>query len=156
MKQILISFVVAMLLLSGCVTSTPIPTSQRSIQSFRNTANIHFNNTGVFDTDLKEAMSTRVKTIIVTVVGDISMNKMPERLEKWLSAVRYKGGKVEFIPEPKPKSPIFSLIAEIREFVNWLNEASWYEFAENYEALVFYEPREPKDGKIKRLEFRRK
>jgi hypothetical protein len=157
MKQIFISFVVAILLLSGCVTSTHKPkNSARSIFSNSNTANIHFNNTGVFDQDLKEAMSARVKTITVTVVGDISVNQMPERLEKWLSAVRYKGNTVEFVPEPKPKSPVFSIIAEIREFVNWLNEASWYEFAENYQALVFFEPREPKDGKIKRIEFRRK
>jgi hypothetical protein len=63
-----------------------------------------------FDRDLYNALSHKTEQVNVSFYDQVSPNKMPERLQKWISAVEKTGGKVDVEPppnEPVPKSPLF-------------------------------------------------
>ena len=95
-------FLSLLLLVSAC--STPSPTGQGSDEPKQKLSFIDINN---FDRELTASLNAPLDSVDVVFYEKVSPNKMPERLQKWISAVERSGGnvKVETPPnEPKPRS----------------------------------------------------
>lgn len=80
-----------------------------------------------FDRDLHQALSGKAEPVNVSFYERVSPNSMPERLQKWISAVEKTGGKVDVEPppnEPVPKSPLFliGLIGSLWSAIKALTE----------------------------------
>ena len=66
-----------------------------------------------FDRELGAALSSDLKEVDVLFYEKVSPNKIPERIQKWISAVENSGGnaRIETPPnEPKPRS-IFTVLS---------------------------------------------
>jgi len=100
-KSIILSL---LLLISAC--STPSPTGTGSNEPKQKLSFIDINN---FDRELTASLNAPLDSVDVVFYEKVSPNKMPERLQKWISAVERSGGnvKVETPPnEPKPRSAL--------------------------------------------------
>lgn len=70
---------------------------------------LSFIDIGNFDRELAESLNSDINLIEVGFYEKVSPNKIPERLQKWISVVEQSGGqvKVETPPnEPTPKSAL--------------------------------------------------
>jgi dihydroxy-acid dehydratase len=70
---------------------------------------LSFIDIGNFDRELTASLNAPLDSVDVVFYEKVSPNKMPERLQKWISAVERSGGnvKVETPPnEPKPRSAL--------------------------------------------------
>lgn len=133
MKQILISFLAA-LLVGSCATTSP--KTQMTFMDIK-----------AFDTDLSASMSASTDPITVAVTGGITVNNMPERLGNWLSVV-------DIELNPKTKSLAWAQLFEgLLEISEWLKEKLLYGQAGKYNATVFHDP---ETGKIHKVVFSRK
>lgn len=95
-------FLSLLLLASAC--STPSPNGSGSIEPKQKLSFIDINN---FDRELTASLNAPLDAVDVVFYEKVSPNKMPERLQKWISAVERSGGnvKVETPPnEPTPRS----------------------------------------------------
>jgi len=66
-----------------------------------------------FDRELGAALSSDLKEVDVLFYEKVSPNKIPERIQKWISAVENSGGKARIETpsnEPKPRS-IFTVLS---------------------------------------------
>lgn len=57
-----------------------------------------------FDNDLYTALNASTKSVTVSFYDVTSPNKMPERLQRWISSVEKAGGKIDV--EPPPNEPV--------------------------------------------------
>ena len=99
LKNIFLSFV---LLVSAC--STPSPTGPIGKEPKQK---LSFIDIGNFDRELTAALNAPLDSVDVVFYEKVSPNKIPERLQKWISAVERTGGtvKVESPPnEPTPRN----------------------------------------------------
>jgi hypothetical protein len=97
-------FLSLLLLISAC--STPSPTGSGSNEPKQK---LSFIDIGNFDRELTASLNAPLDSVDVVFYEKVSPNKMPERLQKWISAVERSGGnvKVETPPnEPKPRSAL--------------------------------------------------
>jgi hypothetical protein len=142
MKQRLVYLLVAALLFSGCVASTPTKT-QSELE------NMSFMDTSVFDQNLSESMSADTENINVAITGPVSINQIPKRLGKWLSVVADKQGRVDV--EPKTNTKVLGAVLGLLPTAYGFLKEEWsYGSAVNYNATIFYEP---ETGLIKRVVF---
>ncbi|OQY55965.1 MAG: hypothetical protein DRR08_13195 [Candidatus Parabeggiatoa sp. nov. 2] len=141
MKQILV-YLLAALLFSGCVASTPTKT-QSELE------NLSFMDTSVFDQNLSESMSADTENINVAITGPVSINQIPKRLGKWLSMVVDKQGRVNV--EPKTNTKVLgAVLGLLPTAYSFLKEEWSYGSVVNYNATIFYEP---ETGLIKKVVF---
>lgn len=116
--------------------------------------NVEFFDSGSFDRKLSNALNADPPTVTVTFPAPITVNGIPERLDKWLAMVEKYGGTVELKPEDDGTrgliSEIISLIVGIYEAIK---EKMIYEPVGDYNATVFYKKGE---GTITRVVFDRK
>ena len=61
---------------------------------------IDFFDSEVFDYKLGLSLIRNLPVVEVKVIAPFTTNAIPERIEKWLSAVDQHGGKVEVKPDP--------------------------------------------------------
>ena len=97
-------FISLLLLISAC--STPSPTGPVSNEPKQK---LSFIDIGNFDRELTASLNAPLDSVDVVFYEKVSPNKMPERLQKWISAVERSGGnvKVETPPnEPTPRSAL--------------------------------------------------
>jgi hypothetical protein len=76
---------------------------------------LSFIDLGNFDRELAESLNSEMNLIEVSFYEKVSPNKIPERLQKWISVVEQSGGKVKIEtppnePTPKNALTIFSLL----------------------------------------------
>ena len=118
---------------------------------------IQFLDSETFDTELSSALEERGPEVEVTMVGPVTLNEVPERLDVWLYHVKDNyGGELELIAEdgefaargPGAMGLGLAIVAYGR-----LREHLLYRPARNYDALVYYTPA---DGRITRVIFRHK
>ncbi len=88
-------YCLVILFICGCV-SDPTKTKDEL-------ANLHFLDANTFDQNLSESMLANTETINIVMIGKVSVNKMPERLNKWLGVITNKLGKVDFKSTTPPK-----------------------------------------------------
>lgn len=145
MKKIL-SYAAVVLFVMSCSTAGP-PKSLSELE------NVVFIDTNVFDKDLTDSMSAKVDTISVTPVGGLSVNQIPERLNKWLAAISDKNGKVDIEPKAPATRSLTFLIGLLPMAYDYFKNTSSYGLAGDYNATIFYQP---DSGHIERIEFVRK
>ncbi len=125
--------------------------------------NLRFIDTEMFDKDLIQSMKANSETITISIIGNISINNIPERLGKWLSIVMNKQGNVYF---NKIKStnialnerttgvePVSLVIGVLPTAYKFLKKEASYGLAGNYNVTVFYIP---DNGNIKKIIFTKK
>ena len=114
-----------------------------------------------FDRDLYNALSHKGDPVNVTFYEQVSPNKMPERLQKWVSTVEETGGKVDIEPppnEPVPKSPLLligligSLWSAIKALTE-IKEESMYLAAGKRNAVIVLERDASRQVVVARVTF---
>ncbi|NBP40008.1 MAG: hypothetical protein EBV34_16500 [Betaproteobacteria bacterium] len=91
---------------------------------------IRFIDLSKFDTDLERALKGSNESITVMFYEKTSPNNMPNRLQKWVTAVEKSGGKIDVEPppdEPRPRSPamLIGLLGGL-----WSSIKAWGEIRE--------------------------
>ena len=91
---------------------------------------IRFIDLSKFDTDLERALKNHRESISVVFYEKTSPNNMPNRLQKWVTAVEKSGGKIDIEPppdEPRPRSPamLIGLLGGL-----WSSIKAWGEIRE--------------------------
>lgn len=111
---------------------------------------IDFIDSSVFDNQLSSAMLKATQEITVFPVAGMTVNEIPERLNKWLSAVSNYGGDIRV----EPRSRSMGLLMEMAESLfKMVQEEMTYRQAGQYDAVIYY--RED-DGKIEKVLFTRR
>lgn len=120
------------LVLIGC-NSTPT-------KSKIDLENLRFIDTEIFDKDLIQSMKAKSETITIAIIGNISINNIPERLGKWLSIVMNKQGKVDFKMNERTTGvePLSLAIGVLPTAYKFLKKEASYGLAGNYNVTVFY------------------
>lgn len=111
-------------------------------------ANLRFIDAETFDKNLSESMSSNSENITVSMIGKVSVNKMPERLGKWLSIITNKMGKVDF-KSTTPAKPInerntgslaiSAVIGLLPSTYGFFKDEFFYGPAVNYDAILYYQ-----------------
>jgi hypothetical protein len=105
---------------------------------------LSFIDIGNFDRELAESLNSDINLIEVGFYEKVSPNKIPERLQKWISVVEADGGKVLVQPPPNElvaRSPfaavslIGTLITSIKGFAQF-NSERIYESTKGREAVI--------------------
>ncbi len=91
---------------------------------------IRFIDLSKFDSDLERALKGSNESITVMFYEKTSPNNMPNRLQKWVTAVEKSGGKIDVEPppdEPRPRSPamLIGLLGGL-----WSSIKAWGEIRE--------------------------
>ena len=141
-----ISLVLAVLLLGGCTASTPTKRAPNQPE------HLNFMDTVVFDNNLSQSMSADAENIQIAITGQVSINQIPERLGKWLSAVVDKQGRVNVEPQSDTKF-LGAFLGLLPTVYSFLKEEISYGPAMNYNATIFYEP---ETGLINKVVFTKK
>lgn len=135
---------VLLLALSGCATKNPAEGATVS-------GEVQFLDSFSFDRKLSASLGAGQPQVDVLFPAVITLNNIPERMDKWLSKVEKFGGKVEIQAEPEPGrgiiTEIFSLFIKIYEAAE---EKLVYDPAKNYNVLVRYKAA---SGIITRVSF---
>ncbi|WP_040294938.1 hypothetical protein [Beggiatoa alba] len=143
----LLSFVV----LQACSSLPSLPTSSQSTASMENmsgqTESLPFIDGESFDSSLSSYMSDGYGNIEVKPVEAFTINKIPERLGKWLRAIADARGKVDVKPTTATTGvqsmalfSISTLIELLPKLEYYVSERMLYGSATNYQVTVFYNP----------------
>lgn len=95
-------------------------------------------NTDAFDRKLSSSLSERPASFEVLFPLPVSMKRLPERLDKWLSAVEKSGGKVEAVPVPELRGLFAGLLELAIRLYDLVSGRDLYEPARHYNATVHY------------------
>ena len=107
-------------------------------------ATVTFIDVANFDAELASSLIAPLDSVEVLFYEKVSPNKMPERLQKWISAVERSGGSVKINTppnEPKPRSPLALLgllgtaYTTIKSFVD-AQPASYLSSAKGRNAVI--------------------
>lgn len=134
-------------LVSACAPQNPAAgtAAQKEVQ---------FMDTTGFDYKLSASLEAKQPSVDVLFPAVITLNNIPERIDKWLSKVEKFGGKVEIQAEPEPGrgliTEIFSIFIKAFEAAE---EKLIYAPAQDYNVLVSYKA---KTGIITKMTFNRK
>lgn len=134
-------------LLLACAgqNATPGATPQKEVQ---------FLDTSGFDRKLSASLAGTEPEVNVVFPANITLNNIPERMDKWLSKVEKYGGRVEIQAEPEAGrsiiTEIFGLFVKAYEAIE---EVFIYSPAKNYNVMIHYKAR---TGIVTRLAFVRK
>lgn len=98
--------------LLGCATNVQLD-SQPQTGAIQNPLN--FIDIAKFDKDLASSLSSDLHEVNVLFYTKVSPNKLPDRIQQWISAAESAGGKVRVEPpsnEPAPRAilPLLSLL----------------------------------------------
>jgi len=137
----------AFALLASCAPKNPAAGTQAQKQ-------VQFMDTTGFDYKLSASLEAKQEQVEVLFPAVITLNNIPERMDKWLSKVEKFGGKVEIQAEPEPGrgliTEIFSIFIKVFEAAE---EKLIYAPAKDYNVLISYKA---KTGIITRMTFTRK
>jgi len=137
----------ACLLLSACAPKNPAAGTAPLKE-------VQFMDTTGFDYKLSASLEAGQQSVDVLFPAVITLNNIPERIDKWLSKVEKFGGKVEIQAEPEPGrgliTEIFSIFIKAFEAAE---ERLIYAPAKNYNVLVTYKG---KTGIVTKMTFTRK
>jgi hypothetical protein len=93
----------------------------------------------LFDRKLSDSLAAKQQSVLLVFPTPVRMKKIPDRLDKWLSAIEKTGGKVETVAVPETGrsfiADLFSLAVKLYDFITG---ASVYDPAAFYDATVHY------------------
>ena len=144
--------------LAACTSNVPIsvpvqPTASGQVISFLDIAK--------FDRYLSTSLQEKNVPVDVMFYDKVSPNKMPDRLQKWLSVVESDGGKVLVEPplnELVAKNPfaalslIGTLVSSLKNFVQF-NSDRVYESAKGRDAVIALERNSNGEVLVTRIKF---
>ncbi len=148
-KSLLVLLVacLAFLALFACAPQNPAAGTQPQKE-------VQFLDTTGFDYKLSASLEAKQEQVDVLFPAVITLNNIPERMDKWLSRVEKFGGKVEIQAEPEAGrgliTEIFSLFIKAFEVAE---EKLIYAPVKDYNVLVSYKAR---TGIITKMAFVRK
>ena len=117
-------------------------------------AQLVFFDSRIFDEDLSRSMYGEAPKITVNVPVGFNLNKIPERIDRWLYAVKQSGGKVVATPEEpvRTRGLISALIDVVVAIFERLDEIRLYSPSENYNATLLYR----ENGMVSKVVFERR
>lgn len=93
----------------------------------------------LFDRKLSKSLSARPATVEVTFPTPVNMRKIPDRLDKWFSAVEKSGGKIDTVAVPEYGRSVLGLLFDLAvKIYAALTQVSLYDAAKHYNATVYY------------------
>lgn len=95
-------------------------------------------NSAAFDRKLSSSLAKRPACFEVLFPLPVSMKKLPERLDKWLSAIEKSGGKVEAVPVAEQRGLFSDLLELAIKLYDLFTARDLYEPAQDYNATVYY------------------
>ncbi|PKN07529.1 MAG: hypothetical protein CVU73_12295 [Deltaproteobacteria bacterium HGW-Deltaproteobacteria-8] len=95
-------------------------------------------NSAAFDRKLSSSLAERPASFEVLCPLPVSMKKLPERLDKWLSAIEKSGGKVEAVPVAEARSLFTDLLELALKLYDLVAGRDLYAPAQYYNATVYY------------------
>ncbi len=114
---------------------------------------LNFFDSRIFDEELSSAMLGAPPEITVNVPAGFNLNKIPERVDRWLYAIKESGGKVKAEPDkPRTRGLVSALIDVVVAIFVKLDEMRLYAPSENYNATLLY----GEDGTVRTLVFERR
>jgi len=114
---------------------------------------IAFFDSSPFDSKLSAALKKEPPVVRVEFPAPVTVNEIPERVDKWLSQVEEYGGTVELRPEDTTRGIIGMIIDLIIGSYRLAQEKMLYGPVEDYNAEVWYKK---EDGRITKILFVRK
>jgi hypothetical protein len=114
-----------------------------------------------FDRDLSTSLQEKNVSVDVMFYDKVSPNKMPDRLQKWLSVIEADGGKVLVEPPPNEvvaKNPfaalslLGTLVSSLKNFVQF-NSDRVYESAKGRDAVIALERNSNGEVLVTRIKF---
>ena len=131
------------LFLSSCAIT---PDSQKT--------QLTFMDTNTFDHELSNSMAAHPQMITVSMLGKVSINKIPKRLGKWLGAVTEKKGRLDVNPSnTKSLALIIAVLSGLPSIYKWVKIKVSYANTIHHNAKIFYTP---ETGNIQKVIFRKK
>lgn len=95
-------------------------------------------NSDAFDRKLSSSLAERPASFEVLFPLPVSMKKLPERLDKWLSAIEKTGGKVDAVPVPEARGLFTDLLELAIKLYDLATGRDLYEPARHYNATMHY------------------
>ncbi|MBF0251678.1 MAG: hypothetical protein HQL35_13735 [Alphaproteobacteria bacterium] len=153
MKRLVIAL--AVVGLAGCQTASdsaptpsaapvqPVTTAQMTELQPAGSAEVTFLDLSAFDEDLAGSLAERNRTVKVDIPAKFTLNDIPERMEKWLAAIKDSGGKVQAKTAPEPGMAtrgLFGVLIDVTvSAVKAKLEADKLASARDYNALITYD-----------------
>jgi hypothetical protein len=102
-------------------------------------AQVTFFDSKVFDSSLSKELARDADTVEVTINGKVSLNKIPERMDQWLTTVSENGELTlkQAEPQLKPKF-VLSLAPMVFTMIKQFNSERAFEPAKKYNATIQY------------------
>ncbi|MCB1890146.1 MAG: hypothetical protein KDH20_21255 [Rhodocyclaceae bacterium] len=129
--QPLLSLLLAMMLAACASTPTPPKTE------------ISFIDSRIFDDELSDALSAGLEEVTVTTEAGVTLGNIPERMDKWLYAVRDADNPVEAKPKEGAAYRSIGLVALLQAIATgtyeFLRDSVTYYPARNYRATLLYD-----------------
>ncbi|MBK7414851.1 MAG: hypothetical protein IPJ38_06755 [Dechloromonas sp.] len=121
-------------LLAACASEPPAPPPKESVNYIDTTS---------FDRSLSSSLNADLETIEIPVTDRMSPVAIPDRLNKWLSAVDANGGNIQVkqIPDEQGKQrgfpiAVIGLAIEVVRLLRGTSEERLYKPAANYDADI--------------------
>ena len=109
-----------------------------------------------FDKDLSKAMRSGQSEIVVDVPAAFSLNKIPERVDRWLYSVKDSGGDVVARPENEKAGATRGIVSAVIDVVvsifNKVDEMETFGPSDHYHATLLYRD----DGSVNKVVFDRR
>lgn len=104
----------------------------------------------MFDRKLSDTLSARPASVELRFPVAVNMRKLPERLDKWFSAIEKTGGVVEAKPVAEHRGILGDLISLAIKLYDLLTARDLYAPAKDYNATVYYKR---SNGEVVRVVF---
>lgn len=104
-----------------------------------------FINSSTFDDTLSAALASGSDVVVVNMVGNVTLNTFPERLDRWLAATKAQGGQVAQHPLQDPGAPagqsrfLGGVVELAVKVFDWTRQKALYAPAGAHDARVEYE-----------------
>ena len=99
-----------------------------------------FFDSGVFDQDLSSKLSQNPDKFVIKPSTPLNVNKLPERVDRWLSKIKQENGNVQLKEySPTPTKDMSLLMDMAVKLFDLAQDKIMYNPAKEYDAIVEYE-----------------
>ena len=141
---------------AGCASdgsrtaTSAAPTRTLPVIAANDPVHVVFFDSRAFDSDLSKAMRSESSEIVVDVPVGFNLNKIPERVDRWLYSVKESGGAVVAEPEFKQRGIFMAAIDVVVSIFVRIDEALTFGPSERYGATLLYR----QDGTVNKIVFK--
>jgi hypothetical protein len=153
-RSLLASFLVIVTMLAGCASEPPPPPPKDKVAYIDTTS---------FDRSLSRSLNADLETIEIPVDDRMSPVAIPERLNKWLSAVDANGGNIQVkqVQDEQGKTrgfpiAVIGLAIEVVRLLRADSEEKLYKPAGNYDADILVRQGPSGERLIERVVLKRR